>query len=180
MQQRHRSWPLAAAVSFALFCASTGAVHAEGMGIKEAEALCNGERDATNDDIIRGCTRVIQYGPLFAKLKYAYINRAFAYRAKGQCELALADLNTAINMRANKPYVYRTRGSVFLCLKRYDDALADLNYVIEKDPKDAWAYFFRGQVYLQKGDPARAQADFDQAIKLDPEFGPRVAALTGG
>lgn len=83
MQQRHRPWPLAAAVSFVLFCASTGAVHAEGMGIKEAEALCNGERDATNDDIIRGCTRVIQYGPLFAKLKYAYINRAFAYRAKG-------------------------------------------------------------------------------------------------
>lgn len=149
----------------------------DGMGIKEAERACNGERGATHDEIIRGCTRVIQYGgAAFSGVKYAYVNRAFAYRAIGQCELALADFHQAIRMRVTKPYIYRGRGSVFLCLKRYNDALADLDFVIKNDPNDAWAYLFRGRTYLGLGDPVRAKADFDRAVTLDPELADNVAS----
>jgi tetratricopeptide (TPR) repeat protein len=119
---------------------------------------------------------VIQYGnAAFGGVKYAYVNRAFAYRDKGQCELALADFNKAISMRATSASAYRGRGSVLLCLKRYDEALADLNQAIEKDPDSAWAYIYRGRVHLAQGDRARAQADFDQAVKLDGELAEVVA-----
>jgi tetratricopeptide (TPR) repeat protein len=149
----------------------------DGMGIKEAERACNGERGASHEEIIRGCTRVIQYGgDAFSGVKYAYVNRAFAYRATGQCELALADFHQAIRMRVTKPYIYRGRGSVFLCLKRYHDALADLDFVIKNDPNDAWAYLYRGRAYLGLGDPARAKADFDRAVALDPELADNVAS----
>lgn len=144
---------------------------AEGMGIQQASELCNGERNATADQIIEGCTRVIQYGgAAFGGVKYAYVNRGYAYRRKGQCDLALADFDKAISLRANKPHIYRARGSVYLCLKRYTEALADLNYAIEKDPNDAWAFLYRGRVHLALGDRTNAKSDFDQAVKLDPDL----------
>ena len=179
MLRSNAGFSLVAAFAFANLSALSQA--AEGMGIQQASELCNSERDATPDQVIEGCTRVIQYGgQVFGGLKYAYVKRGYAYRDKGQCELALADFNKAISMRANKPHVYRARGSVFLCLKRYDEALADLNYAIEKDPDDAWAYLYRGRVRLALGDRARAQSDFDQAVKLDPDLAPKVASDLAG
>lgn len=177
------TWRAAPSVAAAIFCLSlsTPPVAAEGMGLKQASETCNGERNATLDEIIEGCTRVIQYGgTAFAGVKYAYVNRAYAYRDKGQCELALADFNKAISMRANKPHIYRARGSVYLCLKRYNEALSDLNYAIEKNPTDAWAFLYRGRAHLALSDRARAQADFDQAVKLDPDMAPRVAKALAG
>lgn len=161
--------------AFAWIALSALPVAAEGMGIQQASALCNGERNATTDQIIEGCTRVIQYGgAAFGGVKYAYVNRGYAYRSKGQCELALADFDKAIGMRANKPHVYRARGSVYLCLKRYNEALADLNYAIEKDPSDAWAFLYRGRAHLALGDRTNAKSDFDQAVKLDPDLARQV------
>lgn len=168
-------------VSCSAFGMPPAALASEGMGIKEAERLCNGERNATPEEVIAGCTRVIQYGgAAFGGVKHAYVNRGYAYRSTGRCEAALEDFDKAISMRANKAHVIRARGSVLLCLKRYPEALAALNSAIEKDPDDAWAYLYRGRVYLAQGDRARAQADFDQAIKLDPDTAPEVAKSLGG
>lgn len=154
---------------------------APNTSLYEASRACNGERDATDDQIIEGCSIVLQYGSAaFGGVKGAYVNRAFAYRSQGRCDLALADFDKAISMRANKASVHRGRGSVYLCLKRYDEALADFNTAIEKEPDSAWSYFYRGKTYLAQGDRVRAQADFDQAVKLDPAMASRVAKALGG
>jgi len=167
----------AALTAVILVCSFSGRAWAgEGLGIQQASKLCNGEHEETSDQIIEGCTRVLQYGnAAFGGVKYAYVNRGYAYRDKGQCELALADFNKAISLRADKPRHYRGRATVFLCLKRYDEALADLNSAIEKDPADAWSYLYRGRVYLAKGDRAHAQTDFDRAAKLDPDLAETAA-----
>jgi tetratricopeptide (TPR) repeat protein len=160
----------AAALGGALVCALVSPAYAV-EDLIQARRWCNGERNATADQVIEGCTRVLQYGrEAFAFVRNAHINRAYAYLEKENDAAALADFNKAIEMRASKAHVFRARAAILIRMGRYQDAIADLHIAIEKQPDYAWGYRYRGRAYRMMGDWPRARSDYDQAAKLDPSM----------
>ena len=84
---------------------------------------------------------------------------------------ALADLDQAIRLCADRAPAYADRGRVLLYGKdQADRALADCDKAIQLDPKLAPGYGQRGACWAQKGDHDKAIADFDEAIRLDPNW----------
>lgn len=88
---------------------------------------------------------------------------------KNDFDLALADLNQAIQLDpkflaayCNRSFLYESRGD-------FARAIADCNHAIELDPNFTAAYCNRGDSYRQKGEYDRAIADFSQAIQLEPD-----------
>jgi tetratricopeptide (TPR) repeat protein len=87
--------------------------------------------------------------------------------AKGDYDRAIADLDEAIRLDADK-LAYYVRGQAYYLKHDYDRAIADFDEAIQRDPKDARAYNNRGFAYEGKGAYARAIVDYDAALKLDP------------
>ncbi len=100
-----------------------------------------------------------------------YVNRGFAYLAKGNYDSALADFNQAIQLQPNSIFAYLNRSAVYFAKQDYDRALTDLNQVIQLQPNFDLAnfdlaYVKRGSVYYFKGDYDRALTDLNHAIQL--------------
>jgi tetratricopeptide (TPR) repeat protein len=96
-------------------------------------------------------------------------HRAGLYEEIGKYDLALRDLNAAVNYRA-VPEAFIARGE-FLWKRRGhdDDALKDLDAAIALDPNDARAHDLRGMVLVRLRRPELALQAFDQAIRHDPD-----------
>ncbi len=95
-----------------------------------------------------------------------YVNRGFAYLAKGNYDSALADFKQAIQLQPNSIFAYLNRSAVYFVKQDYDRGLADLNQVIQLQPNFDLAYVKRGSVYYFKGDYDRALTDLNHAIQL--------------
>lgn len=100
----------------------------------------------------------------------ALINRGIAYKNAGKTDLALADLNKAIDLDGNNALACFNRGIIFEDAKKYDLALADYNRSVDLDPGFAQAYNNRGNLFSGAGRYDQALADFNKAIKLEPHF----------
>jgi len=140
-----------------------------------AAPACAAPRDggdcasAEADRRIAGCTRIIQDLGETARMRAgALINRALAYRAKGELDRAIADYSEAIRIDPRYADAYYNRAIAFKAKGDLDRAIADYNEAIRLNPRDALAYNNRGIAYRAKGEIDRAIADYDEAIRLDP------------
>ena len=128
--------------------------------------------DCTADDVdrrIAGCTRILQdQGETVRNRVGAFINRAIAYKAKGDLERAITDYNEAIRLDPKYADAYYNRAIAYKAKGDLDRAIADYNEAIRLNPNDALAYNNRGIAYRAKGELDRAIADYDEAIRLDP------------
>lgn len=103
------------------------------------------------------------------------LKRAEVHKEKGNLDLALKDLDLALELNHPKPApALKRRGEIYLKQKQIDKALNDLNATLTLDSKYASAFSLRGQLYLLKGKGNRenlelALADFSSAIKYDPK-----------
>ncbi len=130
---------------------------------------CAGLDNAAADLRIGGCTAVIQSGQdTPATLAVAFVNRAFAYRTKGDNNRALQDFDQAIKLVPNYPAAFNGRGIAWHALRNYDRAIADFNEAIRLSPMFSSAFANRGNSYWDKGARDNAMADYDQATRLDP------------
>lgn len=98
-----------------------------------------------------------------------YYYRSRQYSNKGQHDLAIADLNKAIELDPKYTYAYELRAAVYIESGNYDLAFADNNKAIELDPKSAIAYNNRAICYREKEQYDLAIADLNKAIELDPK-----------
>lgn len=90
---------------------------------------------------------------------------------RDKLELALADFNSAINLRPNNPQFLIFRGMIYSKAKRFNEAIADYNRVISLDKKSSGnylsrAYLNRGDIYLAMKDLNQAKSDYSIACQL--------------
>jgi len=92
-----------------------------------------------------------------------------AYEKQGRLDLALIDLNRAIELDPTYPEAYLNRGEALAAAKRFHEAILDLDRFIASNPGFAPAYQSRASAWSGLGENERAIADLDRAIALEPD-----------
>ena len=108
----------------------------------------------------------------------ALTRRATAYRAQGDLDRALADLDAALALRPDSVGIYRTRS---LYRREKGDSmggLADLAEALRLQPNFVPAYVDRAWVRVSGGDIDGARADFGKAAAVEPDQ-PRLHLFRG-
>jgi tetratricopeptide (TPR) repeat protein len=98
----------------------------------------------------------------------AYRSRAMAHIGAKQLELALSDLDRAIELGANEE-AYNDRGVVYLHLGEHDLAVADFSEAIERGPKPDRFLHNRGMAHAASGRFREALDDYAAALREDPD-----------
>jgi len=97
-----------------------------------------------------------------------YILRGNTYLGMELFELAIRDLDRALEIEPGSIEAYSIRGSTFINVGRFEEGLADLTMVVAEDPGNKAAYMDRGTAYAVAGRYRKALKDFLKAAKLDP------------
>jgi tetratricopeptide (TPR) repeat protein len=97
-------------------------------------------------------------------------SRGEAYRRKGDCEKAIADLTAGIGHDPENTDGYVSRGMAYAAQGKIDEAIDDFTAAISRNPKLAAAYHNRSLAYEKKGDQVRAKEDREMALRLDPSL----------
>lgn len=97
---------------------------------------------------------------------WAYTHRGLLYQHQGKMELALDDLNTAINLAPEYAFAYNSRGQLYSNLGKIELALADYSLAIKCNPKYILAYVNRGNLYSVLQKFSLAMSDYDKIVKL--------------
>src|ERR1051325_7943219 len=93
-------------------------------------------RNATHDERITGCTKLIEAKTETGRsLAIAYCNRGFALTEKNELDEALADLEQAIKIDPTDACPFNNRGRVFTLKGDLERATADYDQAIKLDPK---------------------------------------------
>jgi tetratricopeptide (TPR) repeat protein len=150
-----------AVVVFAAILVVTPAIASQDNTRKECE-LARQEPDRA----IAACSKLLT-GPPIGRAG-AYHNRGVAHAAKGNLDLAIADISQGIRLDPQRAYRWQERGEIYLRQGKYQQAIADLTEAIRIDPTRAFRFHARGKAYQDSWDLARAIADFTEAIRLDP------------
>ena len=129
-------------------------------------AACN---NANPEVKIFGCSAIIDAGTEAPEaIATAHYNRALAYHAKRELDLATADYDRAIALNPEFAEAYNGRGKAYFHKGHNDRAMLDLDRAIELDPAYAEAYANRGLVEGWQGKKERAAADFREVLALRP------------
>jgi TonB family protein len=97
-----------------------------------------------------------------------YQTRADQNAGKGEFNLAVADYNKSLEMKADNAIAYLGRGKAHLNLKSYDLSVKDFDKALEINPKDTTAFLNRGVAFEKLGDLKRAMDDYQRATDIDP------------
>ena len=104
----------------------------------------------------------------------AYKARGGAYYKKRQYDLAMADLNKALEITPDnssyKAEVYCDRGIVYLKQGKNDLAFTDFSKAIDINPWFVEAYNNRGIAHMEMGLLNLALADLNKALEIDPHY----------
>ncbi len=132
---------------------------------------CNGLKGATPDQIIGGCTAVIQSGNQDTRNRSLVFNkRGSAHNNKGERKEALADFDQAIRLYPSDGGYFYNRGRTYFLMDQYGRAIADLDQAIRLNTNNAEALYVRG-LAKQKIGNAGANADLVRAKQLNPQLG---------
>jgi clan AA aspartic protease (TIGR02281 family) len=106
--------------------------------------------------------------------------RADCYDEMGMTQLALADINKAMEMTdpRNYAYYYAHRGAIYRYAGMYSEAIEDFDKFIERYPTDAYGYYARGWCKELSGNPAGAMEDYDEGIAVDENY-PYIYLMRG-
>ncbi len=114
----------------------------------------------------------------------AYVNLAQAYRRGGELDLALEQLNRALQFEPGLAHLYRLRARLHLERDESALALGDFDQAIEREnsssPYQVDDHVERGRLLLAGGKHAEALGAFDAALALqkDHSLGQRLRAET--
>src|SRR5581483_4766987 len=97
-----------------------------------------------------------------------YVQRAAAYRAKGDYKSAIRDYDKAIGELDYDADALNKRGLAYAGDGKLDRAIRDFNEAIAKYPYDDSAYYNRAQAYRLKGLLDEAIRDYGKALELNP------------
>ena len=99
-----------------------------------------------------------------------YNNRGGIYLGEKKYELALGDLNKAIQLRPDYAEALSNRGVILSDQKKLNEGLNDLNKAIELRPNYPDALNNRGLILMELSKYPEALSDFNRAIELRPTY----------
>jgi len=94
-----------------------------------------------------------------------YQRGCFYYRDK-KYDLAISDLNKAIELDPDNYDAYVHRGNSYMKMGMFDKAIEEYNTVIVKKPSHFMAYTNRAIAYEEKGEAGKALADYTKGLSL--------------
>ena len=97
-------------------------------------------------------------------------NRGNLYAEQGETQLAISDLNRAIQLNPDFADAYYNRGVLYAKQGESQLALSDYNRAIQLNPDYAGAYYNRGNLYAEQGESQLALSDLNRTIQLNPDF----------
>ncbi len=106
--------------------------------------------------------------------------RADCYEEMGMTELALADINKAMDLtdQRNYAYYYARRSEIYRYAGMYNEAIEDLDHYVERYPTNAYGYYARGWCQELSGDSKGAMADYNEGIAVDEDY-PYIYLMRG-
>lgn len=135
-------------------------------------ASIQGCASADPDMNIRNCTAVLDSNPGVATA--ALLSRSRAYAAKGQYDLAIADLDRTIALVPGSADAFLLRGDVYLNQELYDQAIGDYTMALRLRPSNAAAYNNRAWALHLNGEDDAAFPDAEKAVMLAPSSAPSL------
>jgi Na+/H+ antiporter NhaD/arsenite permease-like protein/Tfp pilus assembly protein PilF len=147
-----------------LFCVSLGAA---ALAKSDRWPSCRGGVSAAR---IAACTEILARGSKKETKRNqiaAYINRSSAYRATGDFDRAIADLDKALQLNPKSTLALIKRASIYQEKGDLDRAITDYNAALAAQPKSAAAFHGRGEAYRAKNDFDRAIMEYSTALRLD-------------
>lgn len=100
----------------------------------------------------------------------AYYKRGKAYLSEVEYDLALIDLNKAIEINPYYSAAYLSRGFIYGEKKRDDLAIEEYSKAISIDSSYPLAYSYRAYMYNKTGHYDLAIKDCDNAIEINPKY----------
>ena len=106
--------------------------------------------------------------------------RAECYEAMGFTELALADVDKAIEVcrEDHRAYYYAMRGMIHRHAGNYQECIKDIENYIERYPTNAYGYYIKGWCKELSGDRAGAYEEYNEGIAVDEEY-PYIFLMRG-
>lgn len=105
----------------------------------------------------------------YGKDEFIYFHRADCYDEIGLSEMALNQIDKAIEMCDD--YANNCgRGSILRGAGRYGEAEAAFDRAIELQPDNVFAYYAKGWCYELAGDDVKAMECYDQGIDIDKDY----------
>ena len=101
-----------------------------------------------------------------------YLNRSIIQKEKGNVELALKDVNYAIQLHENNAGAFCNRGVIYEKMKDTEQAINDYDKAIALNPDYAPAYYNRGSAFAARENIDKAIMDYSKAISLGPYIHP--------
>lgn len=106
--------------------------------------------------------------------------RAGCYDEIGVIELALADINKALEMchESDVAYFHMRRGEIFRYSGQYQQAIVDMSKYVDRYPTSAYGYYARGWCKELSGDLDGALEDYNDGIAVDEDY-PYIYLMRG-
>jgi eukaryotic-like serine/threonine-protein kinase len=101
-----------------------------------------------------------------------FVDRGVLNYRTGKLDLAVKDLEAAINLKPTAYQAYVNLAPVYRGQQKLDLALKQLERAIELEPKLAHLYRLRARLDLERNEPDLALADFEQAIVRENSASP--------
>lgn len=165
-------FPVTCAILAGLVCVLLGT---QALAKSDRWLRCRGGEP---DVRVSACSEIIARGSRETKRHRAaaYVNRAEAYRVRGDPDRALADLNEALRLNPRSTRGLIERASIYLARGGLDQAIADYTAALSLRPKSAAAFYGRAEAFRAKNAFDRAITDYDRALRLDKKL---AAAYAG-
>jgi tetratricopeptide (TPR) repeat protein len=97
------------------------------------------------------------------------VDRAMAYRARKDYDLALDDITEAMAINSRHPGAFNVRGCIHTDRFENDEALKDFRKAIQINPKVPTYHANRAQAHLNKQELEQAIQCFGEALRLNPD-----------
>jgi tetratricopeptide (TPR) repeat protein len=100
----------------------------------------------------------------------SYLSRGWIYMADESYNLAQADFEKALEIRANEVDAIGGLAEVHWVQEEYDQALALLDEILSVSPNSPRAYVNQGWIYFEQGELEEAWMKAHQALAYDPDY----------
>ena len=120
-------------------------------------------------EIISACTALIEDPDTTAEdLPVFLYKRAWAARRIDDFELAMADINRAVDLRPDSPLIWVNRAFINNAKGAVDAADADFERALALEPGSLFTIMDRAVIYTGRGDYTGALNDYFRALEIDP------------
>ncbi len=143
---------------------------AAASGFSDFNAAINARNDHDRQDVIRYMSRALAAPDLPQHLRAtAFYDRAAAYAANKQDELAIADYTSALALAPDDYNALVERGSLYEDKKQYDLARADFAAAIKRRPDLLLGYASHAQTNLDEKKYDDAIKDYNDGLVVSPD-----------